>query len=85
MKCKSNLDARTFPCLLASRAEAPPYVWKKWEIWLSARLQIRAAEMLSAAVLMVNIHEPKCANIHVWQIAYLMLLSIPLCKGHPGI
>lgn len=72
-------------CLLASRAEILPYVWEKWETWLTASLQIRAAEMLSAAVLMVNIHEPNCANIHVWCIAYSMLLSIPLCKGHPGI
>lgn len=60
-----ELGCQILFCLLASRAEIPPYVWEKWETWLTASVRIRAAEMLSAAVLVVNIHEPNSANIHV--------------------
>lgn len=64
MECKLNWDARIFPCLPVSRVGIPLYVKEKWEIWLAARLQIRA-EMLLAAVLMVNIHEPKYASFRI--------------------
>lgn len=80
---KSNWAARIFFGLLYGRAGISLCLGK-WETWIAARLQIRTAEMLPAAVLVVNIHDPKCANIHVWRIVYSMLLSLPLCKGHPG-
>lgn len=58
---KSNWATRISFGLL-SRRVGISLCLRKWETWIAARLQIRTAEILPRAVLVVNIHDPKFAN-----------------------